>query len=194
MLKAVLEDLPPFPQGRAEVRRRLREFGDADAPGEVVAPEMTGSPPVSRQASRQVGPLRTWGFALLALLYAFAIHHGIGPAPLARELHWYQPRGYLLAWDGLAWAFEPGERALVVFTLPVLLLAAAVFVSGRSALARALALSSVVATFLFLFYGQLATRIWQLFFWRGSAVMALMTSATGRSASILAASRRTHAW
>ncbi len=48
-----------------------------------------------------------WLFALLALLYAFALHHGIGPRPPTTSLAWYEPRGFLQSWQALAWAFEP---------------------------------------------------------------------------------------
>ena len=64
------------------------------------------------------GELLCWVFTALALLYAFAIHHGIGPVPMTMELAWYQPRGFLSEWSWLAWAFETTGRALLVFTLP----------------------------------------------------------------------------
>ncbi len=120
-----------------------------------------------------------WLFAILALLYAFAVHHGIGPRPSAMNLAWFQPRGFLQSWDWLAWAFEPTRRVFVVFMLPALALLVAVFISGRSALPRALALCAVVATFLFCFYGEVATRIWEFFHWRASAVLVLMSLAVG---------------
>ncbi len=120
-----------------------------------------------------------WLFAILALLYAFTVHHGLGPRPSALELAWFQPRGFFQSWDWLAWAFEPTRRVFVVFVAPALALAAATFISGRSALARALALSAVVASLLFCFYGEVATRIWEFFHWRASAVLVLMSLAVG---------------
>jgi hypothetical protein len=134
--------------------------------------------------------LLCWAFALLAVAYAAAVHHGIGPRPMSLHLDWYQPRGFLEEWDWLSWAFEPPRRLFVVLTLPVLALTAAVFITGRSALPRALALSSVVATLLFCFYGVIAQRIWEFFFWRASAVLVLMSLAVGfaMAAPFLAAS------
>ncbi len=66
-----------------------------------------------------------------------------------------------------------------VFPWPALVLAAAAFIAGRAALPRALALCAVVASVLFCFYGVLATRIWEFFHWRASAVLVLMSLAVG---------------
>ncbi|MBW1687921.1 MAG: hypothetical protein JRS35_23035, partial [Deltaproteobacteria bacterium] len=77
---------------------------------------------------------------------------------MTAELAWYQPRGFLIYWSWLTWVFETTRRALLVFTLPVVALSIAVFLTGRSAVARGLALSSVLATLLFVYYGDAATR------------------------------------
>jgi hypothetical protein len=136
------------------------------------------------------GEILCWIFTVLVLLYAFAIHHGIGPAPMTLELAWYQPRGFLSGWSWLAWVFETTRRALLVFTLPAVALTIAVFLSGRSAVARGLALSSVIATLLFVYYGDAAVRVWEFFHWRGSAVLALTAIVVGfaLAAAFLAAS------
>jgi hypothetical protein len=138
----------------------------------------------------------SWVFALLALAYAAFIHHGIGPMPIVSSPAWYQPRGFLPLWEWLAWAFDPPRRIFPVFTLPAALLCAAVFFTGRSAVARALALSSVVATVLFCFYGQFAARVWEFFQWRGSAVLALTSLCVGfaLAAPFLAASWLRLSW
>ncbi len=144
-------------------------------------------------------PRRAWlGWVFLAalLLYTFAIHHGIGPGPKGVALSWYTPRGFLLGWGWLGIAFASTPRAMGVFTLPALALAAAVFATGRSAVARALAASCVVATLLFVFYGDFAAWIWELFHWRGSAVMAVTALVVGfaLTAPALAASWLRLSW
>jgi hypothetical protein len=132
------------------------------------------------------------GFALAAvsLLYALFIHHGIGPGPTGVELRWYEPRGFLLQWKWLAWAFGTTPRLIVVLTLPAVALSFAVVAATASALARALSVIGVVATALYLFYGDYATRIWEWFGWRGSAVLALTAVCVGLAltAPLLAAS------
>jgi hypothetical protein len=137
-----------------------------------------------------------WAFALLAVLYAYGIHQGIGPDPISAEPSWYHPRGFLLRWSWFSWALETSGRLMLVLTLPALALTAAVFLSGRSAVARGLALSAVVATLLFLFYGDVATGVWEFFHWRASAVLALMALAVGFAiaAPFLAASWLRFGW
>jgi hypothetical protein len=109
---------------------------------------------------------------------------------MTAEPEWYQPRGFLRSWSWLAWVFETTRRAMLVFTLPAAALSIAVFLTGRSAVARGLALSSVVAALLFAFYGDAATRVWEFFHWRGSAVLALTSLVVGfaLAAAFLAAS------
>ena len=139
---------------------------------------------------RSLGELLCWLFAALAVLYAYGIHQGIGPAPMTMELAWYQPRGCLIQWSWLTWVFETTRRAMLVFTLPAVVLSVAVFLAGRSAVARGLALSSVLATLLFVFYGDAASRVWEFFHWRASAVLALIALVVGfaLAAAFLAAS------
>jgi hypothetical protein len=144
-------------------------------------------------------PRRAWlGWVFLAalLLYTFAIHHGIGPGPKGVALSWYTPRGFLAQWSWLGVAFASTPRAMAVFALPALALGVGVFATGRSAVARALAVSCVVATLLFVFYGDYAAWIWELFHWRGSAVMAVMSLVLGFAlcAPALAASWLRLAW
>jgi hypothetical protein len=114
-----------------------------------------------------------WSLCLAALGWAYTVHHGIGPRPYGVELAWFEPRGFLRGWSAVGWAFETTPRLLLVLSIPALLLAAGVFIATRSALARSLALASAVAVLLFGFYGSYAVRVWELFFWRGSAVLAL---------------------
>ena len=120
-----------------------------------------------------------WTLCLAALGWAYAVHQGIGPAPYGVKLTWYEPRGFLRGWSWLSWAFETTPRLLFVLSVPSALLAAGVFIATRAALARSLALASAVAVALFGFYGSYATRVWELFVWRGSAVLALTALALG---------------
>lgn len=119
-----------------------------------------------------------WSLAAAALGWAIAVHHGVGPVPAGGHSAWYEPTGWLLdllaATTLGAWLDTP-LRSLVAFTLLSLALAAAVFATTRSAVARTLAVAAALATALFLFYGLGGNRsaIWTFFGWRGSAVMAL---------------------
>lgn len=143
------------------------------------------------------GSSRSWTGAVLVLCllgYALAIHHGVGPVPQGGARAWYEPRGWLLdllAATTLGALLDGPVRGLVGLTAPALALAVTVFLVSRSAIGRTLAVASLLAVMLFLFYG-LGERsaIWQFFRWRGSAVMvglALITSAT-LCAPLLAAS------
>jgi hypothetical protein len=106
------------------------------------------------------------------------------------DLRWYEPRGFLLRWSWLAFAFESTPRLLVVLTLPAVALSLAVVATTSSSVARAVSVIAVVATPLYLFYGDRATRVWEWFGWRGSAVLALIAVCVGLSltAPLLAAS------
>ena len=123
--------------------------------------------------------LAGWGLALLSLLWAYLVHQGIGPSPDGLELRWFEPRGYMHARSWLGWAFESTPRLLGVLLFPSAALAAGVFIAGRSSVARGLSLASGVAVLLFGFYGVEAVKIWELFFWRGSAVLAVTALAIG---------------
>lgn len=148
---------------------------------------MTGSePPAPSRGGEWIG----WALAAASLLYALLIHHGIGPGPVGVELGWYEPRGFLLRWSGLAWAFASTPRLVAVLSLPVIALSLGVVATTSSAVARALSVISVVATALFVFYGDQATAVWEWFGWRGSAVLATLAVCVGLSltAPLLAAS------
>lgn len=150
---------------------------------------MTGSePPVASmgRGSEAVG----WALAAACVLYAFLIHHGIGPGPVGVELRWYEPRGFLLRWSWLAWAMGSTPRLIAAFTLPAVALSLGVVAASSSAIARAISVICVVATALFLFYGDQATAVWEWFGWRGSAVLAMLGVCVGLAltAPLLAAS------
>jgi hypothetical protein len=138
-------------------------------------------PGAGAAGTRRLGGLVGWAFTLLAVGYAYGIHQGMGPMPFSADLTWYQPRGDMHQWAWLGWAFETPRRLLLVLALPAVALTAAAFLTTRSAVARALAISAVIATLLFTFYGLVASRIWEFFFWRGSAVLAVLSLVLGFS-------------
>ena len=150
---------------------------------------MTGSLPPAAAAGRGSEGVG-WALAVASVLYAFLIHHGIGPGPVGVELRWYEPRGFLLQWSWLGWAMGSTPRLIGVLSLPALALCLGVFATRSSAVARAISLICLVATPLFLFYGDQATRVWEWFGWRGSAVIALLACCIGLAlcAPMLAAS------
>jgi len=142
-----------------------------------------------------------WILALAALGWAFAVYRGVGPVPMGGPRSWLEPGGWLLdqvaATSLGAWLDTP-RRGLVAFSLPALTLAAAVFATTRSALARTLAVGSLLAVALFLFYGLGGSRatIWAFFGWRGSAVIALFALVMGAAlcAPFLGASWLRRGW
>jgi hypothetical protein len=103
-------------------------------------------------------------------------------------LPWWAPRGFLpglLAETPVAPVVNETLLGLGFFALPSLLLAAAIFWSTRSALARALAATSLAAVLLFAFYGIASTPrlIWGLFHWRGSLTMSAIALTLGCAAA-----------
>lgn len=114
-----------------------------------------------------------WAFVLAAFAYTFMIHHGVAPSRAGIDGgHWLQPTAFLLATEGLAFAFESVSRALAFIGLPALALLLAIHFTGRSAIARTFGLCCLCASLLFAFYGVAAPRPWEFFEWRGSAVLA----------------------
>jgi hypothetical protein len=146
----------------------------------------TAAPPAGRARAAS-------GLVVLVVLLAYAVvlHHGLGPLPDG-PVELYSPREFLLQQSWI----EPFEaqplRVVAVFTLPALVLAAAAAWLSRSAVARWLAVSAVLACALFAFYGLRppGPTIWSFFGWRGSAVMAGLALAVGATATapLLAAS------
>jgi hypothetical protein len=143
-----------------------------------------GSPRGSRAAWLE------WAFTAALAGYACALHHGLGPAPKGAPREWYDPTAFLHHSELLAFAVVSGARAAFCFGPPALLLAAGVFANGRSAVARAIALSCVSAALLFIFYGEITPGPWSFFGWRGSATLWLIAACVGFTAAapLLAAS------
>lgn len=118
------------------------------------------------------------GGILLAGLVAYAavMYYGFGPYPLESPVPWWQPRGFLTDSALMAPFGENPASPIAAFTLPALLLAAGVWLASGSALLRWAAVTCVLSTGLFLFYGLRSPgpMIWNFFGWRGSAVMICM--------------------
>lgn len=128
-----------------------------------------------------------FGWLLLALLigYTIMVHHGVGPYPDSARLSLWSPRGWLLNRALLAPLEERPLAGVGVATALAAVLAVGVFAGTRSAWARFLAVSSVLATALFTFYGLRwpGPRVWSFFGERGSAVMASLALAVGAFAT-----------
>ncbi len=122
-----------------------------------------------------------WAAVAAALAYAAAVHYGVGPSNQGREWHWYTPRSFLLDVELLYPVFESLGRALVGAAIPAAALAVCAIALCRSAVGRALALASLVAVLLFVFYGVRAPFVWNFFRWRASAVLALTAVVVGCS-------------
>jgi len=112
----------------------------------------------------------------LAVGWTALLHYGLGPRP-ELGLHWWSPRGFLTrALVGTSWETLIADRSagFAAFWTPVLVLAAATWLTTRSALMRAAAVTAVLASAMFLFYalGAGITQVaWNLFHWRASATM-----------------------
>ena len=131
-----------------------------------------------------------WALVAASLAWVVFVHHGIGPAPAGVAPRWFEPRGFLLRWDWLGWAFASTPRLVAVLTLPAVVLSLAVVATSRSAWAIALSAICALATPLYVYYGDAATRVWEWFGWRASAVLGLLAACAGLAltAPLLAAS------
>lgn len=132
-----------------------------------------------------------WLLAVAAVAFSAWIYWGLGPRPKART--WWEPSAALtrsLSQTSLAPLVEELPSALAGFGIVALALAAAVFATTRSALARFLAVFSVLVTVSVVFYAIEARFVWSFFHWRWSASMALLaaTLAAALTAPLLAAS------
>ena len=130
-----------------------------------------------------------WAGALLTLVWAALLHHGIGPA--FRKGSWLEPSSFL-------WGTIPSELlpAMALLVLPCAAIAVAVCFLTPSALARTLAGFATIASTCFVFYGVEADRVWRFFHWRWSVTAALFSAllALAGYAPLLAASWRRLGW
>jgi hypothetical protein len=124
-------------------------------------------------------PGRLLGWVALAALVAYAItvHHGVGPVRPGASLDWWSPRGLFLRYAWLDPLTDGVGTGLPGFLLPAVLLAAFVWLTLRSSVARLIAVWAVLGVGLFTYYGIQAAGVWQFFRWRSSAVMVLVALA-----------------
>ncbi len=124
---------------------------------------------------------------LLAVAYALLLHHGLGPRPEvpADALRWWSPRGFLTqtligsSWETL---LSDRGRGIAVFGAPSMLLSIAIWAATRSALARAAAATTTLATVFFLYYALgsgNAQMVWNFFHWRWSGTMLAVAAVVG---------------
>ena len=128
--------------------------------------------------------LSGWALALILLGYAGFLHHGIGPFP-DRALELWSPREFLIRQAWITPLEENLTLGVFAFMLPAAIGTAAVYWLTRSSIARTLALTALIASALFPYYG-LSPRgpgIWNFFHWRGSAVMVGMAIALASTIS-----------
>ncbi len=122
------------------------------------------------------------GWVLLAALLGYSLfcHQGLGLPKANAPMVWYLPTGFLNGWPVIGEFSEDWRIGALILLLPAALLATGVFLKTASAVARALAVSSVMAVLLFSFYGfSEADRVWEFFHWRGSIVFAGTALAIG---------------
>jgi hypothetical protein len=136
-------------------------------------------------------PIAGIAFTLAALAFAALAYSGLGPRPKARA--WWEPSAVLeraLGDTSLAPVVQETPLALGAFGAAAVGLAAAVFATTRSALARWLAVSAALATLSFVFYALEARFVWSFFRWRWSLTLLLVALAAGAAATapLLAAS------
>ena len=145
---------------------------------------------VSAAGARPGWPaLAGWVLALAAVGFAAWVYWGLGPRAKSRD--WWEPKASVaraLSETSLAPLVEELPVALGGFGLAALALAAAVFATTRSAVARFLAVFGVLATLCFVFYAVEARFVWSFFRWRWSASLALFARG-GRGRGDRAAAR-----
>jgi hypothetical protein len=112
------------------------------------------------------------GLALLTVLWAGVLHHGLGPS--FRRKSFLEPSSFLLG-------DVPGTLlpALAVLVLPSFALAVAVAFLSRSALTRTAAGIATIASACFVFYGLEAAGVWRFFHWRWSVSVLLFALLVG---------------
>jgi hypothetical protein len=153
---------------------------------------------VSAAGARPRWPaLAGWILTFLAVGFAAWVYWGLGPRAKTRE--WWEPKASVartLSETSLAPLVEDLPTALGGFGLASLALAAAVFATTRSAVARFLAVFGVLATLCFVFYSVEARFVWSFFRWRWSGSLALfsLVVAAALTAPLLAASWLRRPW
>ncbi len=122
-----------------------------------------------------------WALAVLSLGYTIFAYYGMGPPPGGLPTDLWHPRTFLLDLPVIGgWVDHPGPGAFVI-ALPNMLLTLGTFLQTRSAIARAMALSASVTTFLFALCGFAIpmAMAWEAFNWRFSWIMVFTGTAVG---------------
>ena len=84
-------------------------------------------------APKQSAGALEWILTTVLLAYTFMIHQGLGPAIMAADVAWYEPRSFLFKIDALNPLLETVGRAVIGFSVISVGLAIAIFVKGQSA-------------------------------------------------------------
>ncbi len=120
-----------------------------------------------------------WGALVTLAAYAGFLHQGLGSAPGGWANLWWHPTSFLLLDPTIGGWTDVPMQGLAILSLPALLIAPAVFLGTRSAVARALGISLVIICAAFAFGGFSAGSAWELFHWRLSVVMVWIGLAIG---------------
>lgn len=144
--------------------------------------------------TRLAGPL----LAAACLAFAALVYWGIGPPP-GGDRAWYEPTGFLdkaLSLGALSDLVADLGTAQLGFGLISVALAASVFFTTRSAVARYLAVFSIVVIQIVLYYSLQADAVWQFFRWRwgGSIFLFSLVVAGALTAPLLARSWLALGW
>ena len=137
--------------------------------------------PVAPDAGQKIHTLLGWALAGLNLSIAIYVYYGMGPPPGGLPTKWWHPHSFMLDWSGVGgWVDSPGFGAVMV-SAPGMLLTLGTFLTTRSAVARALAISATITTLLFAVCGFSfgLTMAWETLNWRFSWVLVLSGLAVG---------------
>jgi hypothetical protein len=118
---------------------------------------------------------------LLAATFAYTVfvYYGVGPLPRDVPPEWWHASASILKHELSAnWRSAPAI-GVASLTAPAALLALGVFLTSRSACARALAMAATTNVALLAFYGLLGRQVWGFFSWRGTAVLVAIAALIG---------------
>jgi hypothetical protein len=156
---------------------------------------LTGPQGGASRAPASAARWATWAglaFTAASLAWAALVFYGMGPE--FGDAAWYEPTGWLavaIRDTDLYPLADELRYALALFGGLALLLAAAVLLTTRSAVARLLSAFSVIAVGCFLYYSIEAPFVWRFFGWRWSASMGLFSLAV---AAVLTAPPLAASW
>jgi hypothetical protein len=124
---------------------------------------------------------RALAWILLAALvgYVVFLYYGVGHAPGEIATRWWHPSTFLLDSPGVAGWSDTPRLGILALALPATLLGVGVFLTTRSSVLRALALSCIFTSIGFAAYGIASPMPWRFFHWRWSLVLVLGGAAMG---------------